>query len=243
MTESKLYIKFNCSRRDTYESKVEEDKPGSCRGPAHLKGFAEGLDLSQLEITTKIGGFLDRISEWDEFVFDGDILEEESFTFIVPIICARKYHTIRVHANLFAHHEASFLSKWGNVICEVSTVVDTDGMEKFGISLRDLATVTEDIREVQLTYSIVDAKHLADSKSFTGCAYSDLGIHGIKMSKSTITFCVGGGRTTFKEYERSKAELKHSHSWVCWDVPAADIRKKGCTRVSPLVQMEDVQII
>ena len=59
-------------------------------------------------------------------MFDGDILEDQSFTFVLPLIAARQAcqgKEIRAHANLFDHHEEESsldtgviaMSKWSSL--------------------------------------------------------------------------------------------------------------------------------
>jgi hypothetical protein len=204
--------------------KVEEqdmtDK-GKEQAVAHLKGFAEGIDVTSTKLSFEEGGFLQRICEFEKFVFDGDVLEDHSFTFVLPLIAARQAcqdKTIRAHANLFDHHEKDFLRYWCDCYVEVAI---TEDEARFSI-VRDSDISRDVTAEVEITYSTIEEKYMQPS---TGCAYSDLGICGLRMSGGTHVFCVGGGRTTYKEFMRSKTEIAHSHQWVVWDVQAKDLKK------------------
>ena len=85
--------------------------------------------------------------------------------------------------------------------------------------------------EVEITYSTIKEENLELS---TGCSYSDLGIGSLRRSAGTHVFCVGGGRTTHKEYMRSRTEITHSHQWVVWDVEAKSLQKIHLPRAKAL---------
>ncbi len=218
------------------ESKLER------KAVAHLKGFAEGIDPTGIKLSFDEGGFLDRVSNFENFVFDGDVLEDQSFTFVLPLIAARracKDRAIRAHANLFDHHERTFLQYWTE--CHVDVTISEDQARFSIVRDKDLPKedATTEVKEVEISYSIIEEKKMEPS---TGCAYSDLGMLGLRKSEGTHVFCVGGGRTTHKEFTRSKTEITHSHEWVVWDVEANKLHQPG-KRTSPLVGEAGVLVL
>ena len=173
-------------------------------------------------------------------MFDGDILEDQSFTFVLPLLAARQAcqgKEIRAHANLFDHHEEEFLRHWCDCYVEVVIIED-----KAQFSIVRETPITRNVTvEVEITYSTIKEEKLEPS---TGCSYSDLGIGSLRRSEGTHVFCVGGGRTTHKEYMRSRTEITHSHQWVVWDVEAKSLRKNtSTTRKSALVGEKGVLAI
>jgi hypothetical protein len=240
----KVYVQFSCVKHDDL-SRYEDATMRSTR--CHLKGFAQSIDKD--ESTPR--AFLSKMTQYQEIIFDGDALAEDSFTRYLPIFYCHMHlsaSTLEPPALLAFKYdtaEEDFLADWHN---RVAILQDNgDGMDPKLVGLKngsDAGPISEErdapgekgeARETAVHLTVPIAYHTvrdSDIQDKSDNSFRDLGCYALATTGACAVVSAGGGVCATAEFHWS-VQTRPSVQWFVWPLTRLrDGQRQSCAILS-----------